>query len=80
MIVQEKLLLLQKGGPYPTCSRGPRPPALGSSECSLCPAMCLHVCLIHLCSCDVGCSSVVLRLGLWGPTPHPWGGALYMIG
>lgn len=67
-LVQEKLLLSQKGGPSPTCSRGPSPPALGSSECSLCPGMCIHVCLVHLCSCDVGWSSVVLHLGLWGPT------------
>lgn len=30
--------------------------------------MSIHVCLVHLCSCDVGWSSVVLHPGLWGPT------------
>ena len=68
LTAQEKLLLSQKGGPSPICSRGPRPPPLGSSECSFCPAMCIHVCLVHPCSCDVGWYSGVLRLGLQGPT------------
>lgn len=68
LTAQEKLLLSQKGGPSPICSRGPRPPPLGSSECSPCPAMCIHMCLVHPCFCDVGWSSGVLRLGLQGPT------------
>lgn len=73
-MAQENFLLSRKEAPFPVRSWGwgwPGPFfffALDNSDCSLCPAMSIHVCLVHLCSCDVGWSSVVLHPGLWGPT------------